>query len=208
MKNKILVLAPHTDDGEIGCGGSIARFIDEGKEIYYIAFSKCEESVPNGFPKNILEEEVKQATAELGIKSSNLFIKNYPVRRFNSYRQEILDDLINIKNKIKPDIVFLPCSLDTHQDHKVIFLEGQRAFKDTCILGYEFMWNCYSFNSTLFIKLEIDHIKKKISSINKYKSQKNRFYTSRKLINGQANYRGLQISRDYAEAFEVIRWII
>tara|TARA_Y100000739_G_C20308302_1_gene328716 strand:+ start:165 stop:359 length:195 start_codon:yes stop_codon:yes gene_type:complete len=59
MKNKILVLAPHTDDGEIGCGGSIARFIDEGKEIYYIAFSKCEESVPKGFPKNILEEEVK-----------------------------------------------------------------------------------------------------------------------------------------------------
>ena len=33
MFSKILVLAPHTDDGELGVGGSIAKFIEEGKEI-------------------------------------------------------------------------------------------------------------------------------------------------------------------------------
>ena len=35
MKNteKILVLGPHTDDGEFGCGGTIAKFIEEGKEL-------------------------------------------------------------------------------------------------------------------------------------------------------------------------------
>ncbi len=46
MKQKILVLAPHTDDGELGCGGTIVRLIDEGQDVYYVAFSICEESVP------------------------------------------------------------------------------------------------------------------------------------------------------------------
>ena len=55
---KILILAPHTDDGELGCGGSIARFIEEGKDVYYVAFSTAEESVEHGLPKNILEIEV------------------------------------------------------------------------------------------------------------------------------------------------------
>ena len=88
MKNKILILSPHTDDGEFGCGGSIARFIEEGHDVYYVAFSTCEESVPNGFPKNILKNEVKLATAELGIKNENLIIKNFPVRKLSSYRQK------------------------------------------------------------------------------------------------------------------------
>ncbi|MDY7036483.1 MAG: hypothetical protein SV375_10045 [Thermodesulfobacteriota bacterium] len=47
-KEKILVLAPHTDDGEFGCGGSIAKFIEQRAEVYYAAFSLCEESIPDG----------------------------------------------------------------------------------------------------------------------------------------------------------------
>ena len=39
---RILVLAPHTDDGEFGCGGSIARFASEGNEVHYVAFSAAE----------------------------------------------------------------------------------------------------------------------------------------------------------------------
>lgn len=67
---KVLVLAPHTDDGELGCGGTIHRLIQLGKEVHYVAFSTCEESVPEGFPKDILTKEVKAATASLGIKRS------------------------------------------------------------------------------------------------------------------------------------------
>ena len=79
MKNnieKILILAPHTDDGELGCGGSIARFIEEGKNVFYAAFSTAEKSVDPKFPNNILEIEVKAATKKLGIKRENLFIYN------------------------------------------------------------------------------------------------------------------------------------
>ena len=69
---KILVLAPHTDDGELGCGGSIRKFIDDGCEVYYAAFSTAEKSVPKGLPKDILKTEVQSATSALGIINKNL----------------------------------------------------------------------------------------------------------------------------------------
>ena len=69
IKNKrILILAPHTDDGELGCAGTVARLIEEGNRIYQIAFSICEDSVPEGFPKEILGVELRNATKILGIK--------------------------------------------------------------------------------------------------------------------------------------------
>lgn len=204
----VLVLAPHTDDGELGCGGTISKFIEEGKEVFYVAFSICEKSVPKGFPKNILEKEVKDATEELGIKKKNLIIKKYPVRCFPSHRQKILDDLIKIKSEIQPDLVFVPSSFDVHQDHSVIHQEAKRAFKHCSMLGYEFMWNNFSFNTTAFVLLKERHIKAKIEALKKYKSQKNRFYNSKESLTGLAQYRGLQMGTKYAESFEMIRWIL
>jgi len=126
----ILVLAPHTDDGELGCGGSIVRFLEEGKEVYYVAFSTAEDSVPEGFPRNILEIEVREATKILGIPSSNLIIYKFQVRKLNYVRQEILEELVKIKREINPDLVFIPSPNDLHQDHQTVAMEGMRAFKE------------------------------------------------------------------------------
>jgi len=207
-KNKILILAPHTDDGELGCGATISKFIKQKKEVFYVAFSIAEESVPDGFPKNILEDEVKDATKVLNIKYSNLIIKKYKVRNFPKYRQEILEDMVILNKTIHPDLVIMPSSFDIHQDHKTIYEEGLRAFKNTSILGYEFMWNNFSFGSTLLSVVSKDDIDLKISALNQYKSQSKKLYAKEKLIKGLANFRGLQISTEYAEAFEVIRWIL
>ena len=205
---KILILAPHTDDGELGCGGTIAKFLEEGNEVFYVAFSTCEISVPKDLPKDILEKEVKKATKKLGIKNNNLIIKKFPVRNFQKHRQDILDELIKIKKKISPEMVFIPSSYDIHQDHQVIHQEAKRAFKFATILGYEFMWNNYEFKTGNFIILKKRHIMKKIEAIKKYKSQGKRFYNSEESLIGLARYRGLQIGEDFAEAFEVIRWVL
>ena len=63
----MLVLAPHTDDGEFGCGGTMARLVEGGAEVRYVAFSIATKSLPEGFPPDTLAREVREATAELGI---------------------------------------------------------------------------------------------------------------------------------------------
>ena len=88
--NKILVLAPHTDDGELGCGGTIAKFCAEGKEVFYAAFCLCTKSLPAHLPPDTLEHECKEATSILGIQPSNLILFDYEVRELPQVRQPIL----------------------------------------------------------------------------------------------------------------------
>lgn len=200
-----LVLAPHTDDGELGMGGTIAKMVEQGANVYYIAFSTAEESVPKGFPKDILKTEVRRATAVLGITAENLIIKDYQVRKLNYVRQEILEDLIHLRSKINFDFVFIPSLNDIHQDHSTIAAEGLRAFKNTTIFGYELIWNNLTFQTQCFIELQPAHLQKKIDSLMVYQSQGIRNYMSPDFIKSLAITRGVQIGYQFAEAFEVVR---
>ena len=206
--NNVYVLAPHTDDGELGAGGTIAKLIEENSNVYYFAFSTASDSVPKGFPKDILKKELYEATQVLGIPKENVYVYDYNVRKLNAVRQEILEDLIHHKEKLNPDLVLMPSLKDVHQDHATVANEGLRAFKNTTILGYELIWNNLSFDSTAFIKLDKRHLEKKVSALNAYKSQNSKLYMNKEFIFSLANIRGTQIGIDYAESFEVIRCII
>jgi LmbE family N-acetylglucosaminyl deacetylase len=205
---KVLVLAPHTDDGEFGCGGTISKLIENGSEVYYAAFSACQQSVLPGFPADILVTEVKAATNILGIKSSNLLLFDYEVRTFNYHRQAILDDILVLKKQINPDLVFMPSINDIHQDHFTIANEGVRAFKWSTILCYELPWNNFNFNTSCFISLENKHVDKKMEALSAYKSQMHRPYANEEFIRGLAKTRGVQSGNNYAETFEIIRFNI
>jgi LmbE family N-acetylglucosaminyl deacetylase len=207
-RSKILVLAPHTDDGEFGCGGTIAKFIQEGHDVYYAAFSACQQSVLPQFPSDILITEVKEATRILGIKPENLILFDYDVRTFGYHRQEILDDLIKLRTDINPDLVFIPTITDIHQDHHTIAEEGLRAFKFSSILSYELPWNNFSFTTSSFIHLSEENIRTKVNALKAYQSQAHRPYSDEDFIRSLARTRGVQIGTRYAEAFEIIRWII
>jgi len=205
---RVFVLAPHTDDGELGAGGTISKLIELGADVYYFAFSTAEESLPAGMPSNTLEVEVMNATEKLGIKKENVIVYHYKVRKLNYARQEILDDLIKHKKNMFPDLVIMPSLHDIHQDHSTIAQEGLRAFKNTTILGYELIWNNLIFNTVSFVKLDKRHVEAKVNALNEYKSQKGRDYISRDFIFSLAITRGVQIGTTYAESFEVIRWVI
>jgi LmbE family N-acetylglucosaminyl deacetylase len=207
-QRRLLILAPHTDDGEFGCGASIARFIEEGADITYAALSTCEESLPEGFPSDTLKKEVKIATASLGIPPANLRLFNFKVRRFGQARQEILDELILLNRELAPDIVFCPSATDIHQDHAVVAAEAVRAFKRTTILGYELPWNNLTVSTTCFIKLEERHVDKKIESLQCYVSQRDRDYAQEQPIRALAVVRGTQVGVKFAETFEVVRWVM
>lgn len=207
--DKVLVLSPHTDDGELGAGGTIARFVEEGKTIYYVAFSTCRKSVPQGLSDNTLMLECQQSVKTLGIQIDNLILLNYEVRTFPQHRQQILDNLIEFNEKLKPDLVLVPSSSDTHQDHQTIYNEALRAFKKTSsIWGYEHPWNNLSFTSDIFVKLEERHMARKVEALMQYKSQYFRPYFDQKYIMALAYTRGTQVDLPYVETFELIRWVI
>ncbi len=205
---RMLVLAPHTDDGELGCGGTIAKAIDEGIEVRYVAFSSADRSLPKGFKKGALKKELFEATARLGLSNRNVKCLDYDVRTFYHHRQEILDDMLEIKSSFDPDIVFAPSMNDLHQDHKTVAEECRRMFKRTSVLGYEMPWNNISFDTLCFSILKRKHIERKMEALRCYESQKHREYLSDAFIEGLARTRGVQINAQYAEAFEVVRWII
>lgn len=204
---RILILAPHTDDAELGCGASIYQ-LATANEIFVHAFSSCQQSVPEGFESDVLVQEMQRASNVLGINKENVRLANYEVRTFADQRQKILDDLIMIGKEITPDIVFLPSPDDIHQDHKTIAQEGIRAFKNCCLLGYELPWNNFSFAPNFFIGLETNSLDKKCEAIACYHSQKHRPYMDPDFTRSLAKVRGVQSGQPLAEAFETIRWII
>ena len=204
----ILVLAPHIDDGEFGCGGAIAKFVGLNDKVIYVAFSAAEQSVLPHLPKDVLRTEVKAATRELGIEEGNCLVYSFTVRHFPEFRQQILDAMIQLNETYKPDIVFLPSTQDTHQDHQAIASEGFRAFKKTTMLGYEVPWNNLDFRTSCFIALSKENVTRKVNAIGKYQSQSHKDYSKRDYLVSLARTRGVQIGTEYAEAFEVIRWVI
>jgi LmbE family N-acetylglucosaminyl deacetylase len=204
----VLVLAPHTDDGEFGCGGTMARLVEAGVSVTYAAFSTAARSVPEGFPKDVLAREVREATSIIGIDEDHLRIYDFEVRTFPTVRQDILEQMIVLNTELKPDCVMMPALVDLHQDHKTIAEEGLRAFKRTTVLAYEIPWNNLNFSHQAYVRLDERHLQKKVEALACYKSQQHRNYTREDYIRNVALTRGINIGCEFAEVFEVYRWIL
>jgi LmbE family N-acetylglucosaminyl deacetylase len=203
----VLILGAHTDD-EFGCSGTIARLIDQGSDVHYAVFSTCEESVPPGWPKDILAHEVRKSAATLGIKASQLYVYDFRVRHFPSFRQDILEEMVRLRARVKPDLVLLPSLDDMHQDHQVVAREGLRAFKFSSVLGYELPMNTITFQHACFVSLTPEHLQRKIDALMHYETQRFRPYVNEEFLRGLAKVRGVQAGVEFAEAFEVQRFII
>tara|TARA_X000000950_G_scaffold62187_1_gene75904 strand:- start:5032 stop:5670 length:639 start_codon:yes stop_codon:yes gene_type:complete len=206
---KLLILSPHTDDAELGAGGTIHKFLKNGVEIKWIVFSKCEASL-QGMPKETLHKEFLNVMKLLKIKNHSFKVYDFPVRIFDRYRQEILEILVKEKINFKPDLVIGPSLNDFHQDHHVISNEMFRAFKNTSsILGYDLPWNNINTSSTYFEILSEDNINFKEKMLSCYKSQlkKKRSYFNNNFIRKFAELNGFLVNKKYAESFNVLKLI-
>jgi N-acetylglucosamine malate deacetylase 1 len=203
----VLVLAPHTDDAELGCGGTIARMLEAEVRVVVAAFSTARESLPPGSPPDRLRVEFLKAANVLGIAPNDVFVYDYPVRKLSYHRQEVLEELVRLRAAIQPDMILLPSGSDLHQDHQVLYNEGLRAFKEFTVWGYELPWNHITFPAQAFVTLEERHVEAKWRALQAYESQieKARPYFERSFLLGLATVRGVQVKAQYAEAFEVIR---
>ncbi len=197
--SKVLVLSPHSDDGGLGAGGTINRMLEEDVEVLYVIF----------YIDNVYKEECEVAIQHLGVSKESILFYDYVVRHFPSRRQGILDELIELRNVFKPDLVFCPSSFDIHQDHQTIYNETLRAFKTSCsILGYEHPWNNFSISTDVFVQLKERHMIKKTQSLTKYVSQQDQVYMDPQYIRSLARVRGTQVSCPYAETYELLRMVM
>lgn len=211
MFKKTLVISTHTDDAELGCGGTMSRLIDDGKEVFYVALSNCKNAIPAGFKKDMLNKECLNATSILGIKKNKVFIFELENKIFPHIRDKVFEILEKLNKEIKPDTVLIPSQNETHQDHRTVAKESIRAFRGNVnILCYEQPWNNLSFNTKFYVELEKQNIDKKLAALKAYKTQlvQKKVYFEEDFIVGLARVRGTQIGTKYAEAFEVIKMMI
>jgi len=208
MKKKVLVIAPHTDDGELGCGATISKLVRMGADVYYVAFSSCQDSLAPGEEPDCLIKEMNAATAVLGIPRDHVRCLDFRVRHFEDHRQEILDSMLEIGREIHPDIVLSPSIHDIHQDHVTCANECLRAFKKTTILQYEVPWNNYTFDNQMFSCVDEIDVAKKVEAIKCYLSQAGRDYADESFIRGLLITHGVQIGHKFAEVFEIPRLIV
>jgi len=206
---KILFIGAHADDIELGCGGTLSRFISEKYDVKVIVFS---------VNKNLWPEQAVEAINSMEVFDKNNF--TFEINDlmscgtvFQDNRQLIYTILEINRNNFNPDMVFVHSTFDTNQDHQVVSAETIRVFKKaSSIYGYEFPNNNMKFDYDLFIKLEEKHILKKIEALKCYKSQQSNIlnahnYFDPEYIKALAIVRGQQVLTKYAECFEVIRGI-
>lgn len=194
VEKRLLVLAPHTDDAELGAGGTIARLRREHWRVKVVAFATGSAN----------RDEFMAAMNQLDIWEPDLTLHGIMVRNLPGQRQVVLDNMIGMR-AWQPDMVLIPSKNDLHQDHQTVYEEGVRAFKDCTLLGYELPWNNIDFSAEAFSELSEADLTWKWNALQCYVSQAHRPYMNWEFIEGLARVHGVQIGTKYAEAFEVIR---
>lgn len=134
----IIILAPHIDDDIIGCGGAIIKYLSDNKDVYIVYLTNSGKQGSKSEKIKIIEERkleaINVATA-LHLKKEKLFFLNgEDGDLINSKIDNKLQDIIN---SVNPDTIFMPCFIDSHNDH----------FAVTEILGRLNGKNCNDFSN-------------------------------------------------------------
>ena len=199
---KVLLISAHPDDAQIGAGGTVNFLSKRGAHLTHLIFSRCAKSLPKGITEEQLLSECKRADKILGIHETEIL--DFPVRRFNEYRQDILEILWR-RRKQNYDLMFSPWPFDTHQDHKQLAAEAVRAWKRALptILFYEIPANCLGFAPNFFFVLSHDDVETKLKALEQYQSQIKRTpeYFSLDKFRSVLSYSGMLVGEEFAEGF-------
>ncbi|MBI1971759.1 MAG: PIG-L family deacetylase [Candidatus Aenigmarchaeota archaeon] len=109
-----MVFAAHPDDEIIGCGGTIAKYVDRGKAVDVV----CVSSSGNEEERAVRGGEARRAAEFLGVR--NLYFLGEP-ERFIDYNEKALKGAISILRSSRPDIVFAPHSGEGDRDHRAVY---------------------------------------------------------------------------------------
>ena len=197
---RVLAISAHPDDADLGCGGTLVKAARAGAVVHACVMSRCADETPKG-AENLRVDEFLAAARVLGIKKTHVF--DFRNRELPSQEIEMLERFAEIQESVKPDLVLIPWTDDSHQDHASVGLAAVRSFrrKET-ILQYEILrYGSHSFTPNLFVDIS-DSIEKKLEALSSYRSQfRQRAYFDRESFQGLARTRGAQVGFNYAEGF-------
>ncbi len=225
LKNeKLLVIAPHSDDEVLGCGGLISKIKKEGGKVFVLIFNL-------GFEKNDTKEsqdkrkqEVKEAMNALKVDDYHLVHEKADDNRDLDAEPlhsliEVIESTSNVSlEKISPTIVAIPTIFSHHQDHVHVHNACIAALRpistpiSSVVLSYEApehsRWSSSGvFEPNFFVEID-DVIENKIMAFSKYNSQIRLGGRDTDSIRSQAKYRGQEVGKNLCEAFYVHRFIL
>jgi LmbE family N-acetylglucosaminyl deacetylase len=215
---KILVFAPHPDDDIIGCGGSIAKHIQQGNQVSIIYMTSGEAGSLQSKPQELIqirEEEAQKAATSLGVTDLTFF-RNPD--GYLEYNQENLSTIVAIIRSKRPTLLYIPHSADYIPDHLIthqLAMEGSRRaagpWFQECgeqpwavkhILGYEVWTPLQTFAHCEDIS---DFMSAKLAALQMHKSQLKHIRYDQ-AIQGLNRYRGIMTGKgNYCECFQLIQ---
>ena len=225
LKNqRLLVIAPHSDDEILGCGGLISKVKNQGGKVFVLIFNLGFEKDDTKESQEKRKNEVKEAMNTLKVDDYHL-VHDKPDNN-RDLDMEPLHSLIEIiestssvsLEKIAPTIVAIPTIFSHHQDHVHVHHACIAALRpistpvSNVVLSYEApehsRWSASGiFEPNLFVEID-DVIENKIMAFNKYQSQIRPGGRDDNSIRNQAKYRGQEVGKNLCEAFYVHRFIL
>ncbi len=195
----LLCLGAHSDDIEIGCGGTVLKLLQryENVAVQWVVFSA------EGSRR---EEARRSAEAFLArAKSKEIIIQDFRNSFFPYIGAEIKEWFEGLKRRFLPDIVLTHYGGDFHQDHRVVSELTWNSFRNHFILEYEIPKYDGDLGSpNVFVDLDRSTVDQKIDHILEcFESQRSKHWFDRETFVSLMRLRGMESCSKYAEAFYV-----
>jgi LmbE family N-acetylglucosaminyl deacetylase len=196
---QILCLGAHSDDIEIGCGGTLLKLTQMFPDacVEWIVFSADQKRAKEA-------KESAQAFLEQA-QGKNIVVKSFRDGFFPYDGAEIKTYFEQLKQQLSPDLIFTHCRHDLHQDHRVIAELTWNTFRDHCILEYEIPKYDGDLGSpNVFVHLSKELSARKVAYLLRhFGTQANKHWFTEELFYSLLRVRGIESRAPefYAEAF-------
>jgi len=208
----ILTVGAHFDDIELGCGGSVAKHLKEGDEVYMLVVTDSGYEDYNGVmlrSKEVALKEGEKAASILGVKRDNLICLEYETKKVK-HLVRLIEQINRIIDKQQIDIIYTHWIHDTYQDHSAVgraTLSAARRIPR--VLMYKSNWYLSSipFNANFFVDIS-SYIEIKIRAIKMHKTEYKKYGQKWiDFIKSRERSNGIKVGVEYAEAFEIVKYL-
>lgn len=200
---KILLLGAHSDDIEIGAGGTILQLLEEvpDAEVHWVVFS-----APG---KRDTEARASAALFLNGASHKETIVKNFRESYFPSVVDEIKDFFEQLK-ATDPDLIFTHYRDDLHQDHRTICNLTWNTFRNHTILEYEIpKWDGDLGRPNVYFPLNSRICQQKVQYLmDCFQTQKSKNWFTEDTFLSLMRIRGVESQEQYAEAFHARKLVI